>query len=84
MSGQHAAPRRARIVLYDVAREQAARMAEPELRRLDTALDFLAQYPDSGTPMKQGPVRELRHAGARVLYVPTVLGTLVLVAYVEA
>ncbi|WP_329579148.1 hypothetical protein [Streptomyces sp. NBC_01361] len=33
--GKHNLPRRARIVFYDVAREQLQTMSQPELARLD-------------------------------------------------
>lgn len=82
--GKHSPKRRARIVLYDVAREQVESMSPAELARLDVALDVIADQPDIGSPTKNGPVREYVGHGVRVVYVPTALGTLVLVAYVEA
>ncbi len=81
--GKHT-PRQARIVFYDVAQHQIAAMTDPELARLDTALDVIAADPDAGTPTKHGSVREYVRDQVRIIYVPTALGTLVLVAYVEA
>ncbi|MER7959980.1 hypothetical protein [Streptomyces sp. NPDC096030] len=75
---------RARIVFYDVAREQIERMTEAERLRLDPALMAVSMNPVIGVPSKHGAVREHRQDGVRILYVPTVLSTLVLVAYVEA
>ncbi|MDQ8706172.1 hypothetical protein RCO28_27430 [Streptomyces sp. LHD-70] len=81
--GKHS-PRRARIVLYDVAREQIETMSTAGLDRLEPVLDTIADDPSVGAPLKHGSMREYRHGGVRCLFVPTTLGTLVLVAYVEA
>ncbi|MFJ9596699.1 hypothetical protein ACIRS3_28615 [Streptomyces virginiae] len=80
--GRHA-PRRARIVFYDVAQEQIEKMTEAERLRLDPALAAVSKDPEIGVLSKHGAIREHREAGVRILYVPTALGTLVLVAYVE-
>ncbi|MFB7714116.1 hypothetical protein [Streptomyces sp. NPDC056105] len=77
-------PRRARIVFYDVAREQLEAMNDAELARLDLALDIIAADPQIGVQSKNGSIRTYQHDRVRVVYVPTALGTLVLVAYVEA
>ncbi|MBM7167682.1 hypothetical protein JQK87_04525 [Streptomyces sp. G44] len=81
--GKHS-PRRARIVFYDVAREQIDAMPQSALDRLDPVLDAIAADPTLGRPSHHGSVREYHRGGIRVVYVPTALGTLVLVAYVEA
>ncbi|MER7203857.1 hypothetical protein CG723_30980 [Streptomyces sp. CB01635] len=81
--GKHS-PRRARVVFYDVAREQIQTMPRADLDRLDAVLDVIASDPTVGTATKHGSVREYQRAGVRVIYIPTALGTLVLVAYVEA
>ncbi|WP_351233896.1 hypothetical protein [Streptomyces sp. NPDC002133] len=83
MGGKHA-PRRARIVLYDVAQEQVEHMTLPERARLDAALVAISLDPHIGTVSKNASYREYARDGVRCLYVPTALGTLVLVAYVEA
>ncbi|MFD0119687.1 hypothetical protein ACFVZL_41370 [Streptomyces sp. NPDC058320] len=75
---------RARIVFYDVAREQLEAMNQAELARLDTALDVIAADPQIGMLSKNGAIRTYQQDRVRVVYVPTALGTLVLVAYVEA
>ncbi|MFD0269590.1 hypothetical protein ACFVGY_23940 [Streptomyces sp. NPDC127106] len=80
--GRHA-PRRARIVFYDVAQEQIEKMTEAEWLRLDPVLVAVSKDPEIGVLSKHGAIREHREAGVRILYVPTALGTLVLVAYVE-
>ncbi|MFE2163895.1 hypothetical protein ACFXB3_02240 [Streptomyces sp. NPDC059447] len=81
--GRHA-PRRARIVFYDVAHEQIERMTEAERLRLDPVLVAVSKDPEIGVLSKHGAIREHLEDGVRILYVPTALGTLVLVAYVEA
>lgn len=80
--GRHA-PRRARIVFYDVAQEQIEKMTEAERLRLDPVLVAVSKDPAIGVLSKHGAIREHREDGVRILYVPTALGTLVLVAYVE-
>jgi hypothetical protein len=81
--GKHA-PRRARIVFYDVAQEQVERMTDAERARLDLALAEISADPAIGAVSKHAAYREYARDGVRVLYVPSALGTLVLVAYVEA
>ncbi|MFE4206114.1 hypothetical protein ACFRSX_32650 [Streptomyces goshikiensis] len=81
--GRHAS-KRARIVFYDVAQEQIQKMTEAERVRLDPALVAISRDPEIGAPSKHGSIREHREDGVRILYVPTALGTLVLVAYAEA
>jgi hypothetical protein len=80
--GRHA-PKRARIVFYDVAQEQVEKMTEAERLRLDPVLVAVSRNPEIGVLSKHGAIREHREGGVRILYVPTALGTLVLVAYVE-
>ncbi|MFI8769534.1 hypothetical protein ACIGN6_32145 [Streptomyces sp. NPDC053792] len=81
--GRHG-PKRARIVFYDVAQEQIEKMTEAERLRLDPVLVAVSRNPELGVLSKHGAIREHRDDGVRILYVPTALGTLVLVAYVEA
>ncbi|WP_331732134.1 hypothetical protein OG592_41215 (plasmid) [Streptomyces avidinii] len=80
--GRHA-PKRARIVFYDVAQDQVEKMTEAERLRLDPVLVAVSRNPEIGVLSKHGAIREHREGGVRILYVPTSLGTLVLVAYVE-
>ncbi|OKJ52543.1 hypothetical protein [Streptomyces sp. CB02261] len=80
--GRHA-PKRARIVFYDVAQDQIEKMTEAERLRLDPVLVTISRNPEIGVLSKHGAIREHREGGVRILYVPTALGTVVLVAYVE-
>ncbi|MCX5078773.1 hypothetical protein OHA84_37905 (plasmid) [Streptomyces sp. NBC_00513] len=80
--GRHA-PKRARIVFYDVAQDQVEKMTEAERLRLDPVLVAVSRNPEIGVLSKHGAIREYREDGVRIVYVPTALGTLVLVAYVE-
>ncbi|MGW6985155.1 hypothetical protein ACWGE1_37825 [Streptomyces sp. NPDC054932] len=76
-------PRQDRIVFHDVAQEQIERMSGIQRARLDPVLVSISRNPGAGMLSKHGSVREHRADGVRVLYVPTALGTLVLVAYAE-
>lgn len=80
--GRHA-PKRACIVFYDVAQDQIEKMTEAERLRLDPVLVAVSRNPEIGVLSKHGAIREHREDGVRILYVPTALGTLVLVAFVE-
>ncbi|WP_405852210.1 hypothetical protein OG361_05755 [Streptomyces sp. NBC_00090] len=64
--------------------EQIEKMTEAERLRLDLALVAISRNPEIGGLSKHGAIRGHREDGVRILYVPTALGTLVLVAYVEA
>lgn len=58
-------------------------MTEAERLRLDPVLVAISRNPEIGVLSKHGAIREHREGGVRILYVPTALGTLVLVACVE-
>jgi hypothetical protein len=78
-------PRRALITFHEVAERQLAEMDDTTLARLDPHLTTIAMNPKSaGVQMRpDSPVREYAKDGVRIAYVSTVLGTIVLVAYVE-
>ncbi|GJF30520.1 hypothetical protein KNE206_32200 [Kitasatospora sp. NE20-6] len=78
-------PRRAVITFHEVAERQIAGMDDAALARLDPHLDTIALSPrTTGVQMRpDSPVREYAKDGVRIAYVSTVLGTVVLVAYVE-
>ncbi|WP_345695009.1 hypothetical protein [Kitasatospora terrestris] len=77
--------RRAVITFHEVAERQLAEMDEAALTRLDPHLGVIAEDPaGAGVQLRpDSPVREYAKDGVRVAYVATVLGTIVLVAYVE-
>ncbi|MEU9045286.1 MULTISPECIES: hypothetical protein [unclassified Kitasatospora] len=79
------ATRRATVLFHEVAERQIADMDDTALASLDPHLDTIALAPKTaGVQMRaDSPVREYAKDGVRVAYVPTVLGTIVLVAYVE-
>ncbi|MFE2911446.1 type II toxin-antitoxin system RelE family toxin [Kitasatospora indigofera] len=85
---KHAAAGRRAAVSFTPEAEQQARALEPkEAERLDRALAVIAADPiGAAPPMVTAPVlREYRDAnGARVIYYATVLGSVVVVAYLEA
>lgn len=78
-------PRRATIVFHEVAERQIAELDDTALERLDPHLDVIALTPrTAGVQLRpDSPVREYAKDGVRIAYVSTVLGTIVLVAYVE-
>ncbi|WP_030398464.1 hypothetical protein [Kitasatospora purpeofusca] len=78
-------PRRAVITFHEVAERQLAEMDDATLACLDPHLDTIALNPKTaGVQMRpESPVRDYIKDGVRIAYVSTVLGTIVLVAYVE-
>ncbi|GAA2811459.1 hypothetical protein GCM10010441_40170 [Kitasatospora paracochleata] len=77
--------RRAVITFHEVAERQMSEMDDAALERLSPHLDIIALNPKTaGVQMRpDSPVLEYAKDGVRVAYVSTVLGTIVLVAYVE-
>ncbi|MEU8927383.1 hypothetical protein AB0D10_41795 [Kitasatospora sp. NPDC048545] len=78
-------PRRATILFHEVAERQIAEMDDAALACLDPHLNTIALNPKTaGIQMRpDSPVRDYAKDGVRIAYVSTVLGTIVLVAYVE-
>ncbi|MFI9162821.1 hypothetical protein [Kitasatospora aureofaciens] len=78
-------PRRAVITFHEVAERQLADMDDAALARLDPHLNTIALNPKTaGVQLRpDSPVLEYAKDGVRIAYVSTVLGTIVLVAYVE-
>ncbi|MFI5534210.1 hypothetical protein ACIA8O_37310 [Kitasatospora sp. NPDC051853] len=67
-----------------MAERQIAEMDADALARLDPHLNAIALDPKTGVQRQpSSPVREYAKDGVRIAYVSTVLGTIVLVAYVE-
>ncbi|MDJ0466802.1 hypothetical protein [Streptomyces sp. H27-C3] len=58
-------------------------MTDTELARLDPAIVRVSLDPRIGTAAEGRLEREYRSGGVRIVYIPTVLGTLIIVAYVE-
>jgi phage-related protein len=78
-------PRRpVRIVWHDTALKQITAMPPADRARLDVLLADISADPAVGTPDGSGLLRDYRRDGCRVLYVATALGSVVVVAYVEA
>ncbi|MFB6900760.1 hypothetical protein [Streptomyces hydrogenans] len=76
-------PWRAHVVLHDVAEQQIDAMNDEEREVLDKAIVRLSLDHRIGTQV-EGKL-EWRYCDERVLilYIPTVIGTIILVAYVE-
>ncbi|MER7582268.1 hypothetical protein [Kitasatospora sp. NPDC097691] len=79
-------PRRAVITFHEVAERQLAEMDDAALARLDPHLDTIALTPKTAgiQTRPDSPVRDYAKDGVRIAYVSTVLGTIILVAYIEA
>lgn len=85
VSPKHAAGgRRARIVWHDTALKQVTAMTPTERARLDPLLAAIATDPTIGQPDPSGLLRDYRTDQGRILYVATALGSVVVIAYVEA
>lgn len=59
-------------------------MTPADRARLDVLLGAIAADPSVGPPDASGLLRDYQQGGCRVLYVATALGSVVVVAYVEA
>lgn len=82
--GKHT-PRRAQIVFTEVAEQQLQRLDAAAFARLERVLDVVAVNPMVGPLMERTPtLREYSEDGCRIVYFATTLGTVVVVAYVEA
>jgi hypothetical protein len=86
MSHKHG-PRRAEVVFTEVAEAQVAKFDVAELIAADRAIVAIQTNSWIGD-LKENrvPVREYREpdTGVRVVYTTTVLGTIVIIAYIEA
>lgn len=78
------------VVLGDVAKNQAGKLAPAERIAVDRALAVLAENPGAGHPRPTiengGPMLEYRAPGTsiRVIYTMTTRRTIITVAYFEA
>jgi hypothetical protein len=86
MPPKHAAggSRRARIVWHDTALKQISAMTPGDRARLDPLLADISADPSVGDPDDSGLLRDYQRDGCRCLYVATALGSVIVVAYVEA
>lgn len=84
MSPKHSSGRRARIVWHDTALKQITSMTPEDRARLDVLLADIATDPGVGGLDPSGQLRDYQRDGCRALYVATALGSLVIIAYVEA
>jgi hypothetical protein len=86
MSPKHG-PRRANVVFIDVAAAQIAKFSVAETIAADRAIVTVSTNPQIGDLLSDdSPVREYREpgTGVRVFYYATVLGSQIIVAYIEA
>ncbi|MEU6620908.1 hypothetical protein ABZ926_09005 [Streptomyces litmocidini] len=76
-------PWRAHIVLHDVAERQIEAMSDADREVLDAAIVRLSLDHRVGTRVEGKLEWEYRDDRIRIVYIPTVVGTIILVAYVE-
>ncbi|MGW0468465.1 hypothetical protein ACWDX6_24900 [Streptomyces sp. NPDC003027] len=82
MSPKHG-PWRAHVVLHDVAEQQIDAMSDAEREVLDAAIVRLSLDHRIGARVEGKLEWEYRDDRVRVVYILTVIGTIILVAYVE-
>lgn len=83
MSPKHG-PRRAQVVFTEIAEKQIGTLSLPETVAVDRAIVALAVNPWLGDLVGRTPLREYVEDGIRVLYTTTILGSVIIVAYLEA
>ncbi|MFG2840929.1 hypothetical protein ACGFYE_38760 [Streptomyces zaomyceticus] len=76
-------PWRAHVVLHDVAERQIDEMPDADREVLDAVIVRLSLDHRIGTRGEGKLEWEYRDGRVRVVYIPTVIGTIILVAYVE-
>ncbi|MER6477146.1 hypothetical protein ACFY9C_35400 [Streptomyces filamentosus] len=76
-------PWRAHVVLHDVAEQQIDAMSDEDREVLDKVIVRLSLDHRIGTQAEGKLEWEYRDDRVRILYIPTVIGTIILVAYVE-
>lgn len=77
-------PRRAQVIFGDVARAQIEKLNLAESMKADRAIVALSVNPWLGDLIGRTPLREYQEEGIRVIYTTTVLGSVIIVAYLEA
>jgi hypothetical protein len=77
-------PRRAQVIFTELALKQIQKLSLPETVAADRAIVALAVNPWLGNLVDETPVREYQEDGVRVFYTTTVLGSVIIVAYLEA
>lgn len=77
-------PRRAEVILDDTARAQIEKLGLAEAMAADRAIVAISVNPWLGDMIGRTPLREYREDGVRVIYTTTVLGSVIIVAYLEA
>lgn len=77
-------PRRAQVVFTDTARAQVEKLAPAELRAADRLVVAISANPELGEQVPRAPLRRYAEGDAMVLYFATALGSIIVVAYIEA
>lgn len=77
-------PRRAQVIFDDVARAQIEKLDLAESMKADRAIVAISVNPWLGDPVGRTPLRKYQEDGVLVVYTTTVLGSVIIVAYLEA
>jgi hypothetical protein len=72
------------VVFTEIAHKQIQKLSLPETVAADRAIVALAVNPWLGDLVGRTPLREYQEDGVRVLYTTTVLGSVIIIAYLEA
>jgi hypothetical protein len=85
VSPEHGA-RRSRVILVEPALTQLAKLTASETHRLDRAIVAISVNPELGTEVPGTLLRDYVDEidGVRVIFYVTALGSITIVAYVEA
>lgn len=83
MSPKHG-PRRAQVVLTEIAQKQIETLTLAEMVAVDRAIVALTVNPWLGDLVGKTPLRKYEEDGVRVYYTTTVLGSVIILAYLEA
>ncbi|GGY79167.1 hypothetical protein GCM10010363_70160 [Streptomyces omiyaensis] len=85
MSPDHGA-RRSRVIMVEPALTQLAKLTASETHRLDRAIVAISVNPELGTEVPGTLLRDYADEvdGVRVIFFASALGTITIVAYVEA
>ncbi|MFF1691706.1 hypothetical protein [Streptomyces sp. NPDC058254] len=85
MSPEHGA-RRSRVIMVEPALTQLAKLTANETHRLDRAIVAIGVNPELGTEVPGTLLRDYADEvdGVRAIYYVTALGSITIVAYIEA
>lgn len=77
-------PQRAQVVFDDVARAQIEKLTLAESMKADRAIVAISVNPWLGDLVGRTPLRKYQEDGLLLVYTTSVLGSIIIVAYLEA